>query len=361
MPHDSWLRLVCVTRAYPPVVGGMERLSLEFTRAIAEQAQTFVIANRGGKRTLPLFVPWATLQLRRRAPLADVVHFGDPLLTTLIPFLPAPRIPAAVTIHGLDILYPHLLYQRLLRRFLPRAQFAFCISRFVETETRRRFPSLRTTVLTPGISTSFGVPGATRADLGRRLGVHLPDGPLLLAVARLVQRKGIGWFVHDVLPRVRDSHLLVIGDGPERPNVLRAAAEAGVVHRLTLAGSVPPEVLKLAYSVTDLLVMPNISVSGDAEGFGLVALEAASAGLPVIAANLEGIPDAVTEGETGILVQPGDAAAWTDALARLLSDAPARARMRTRAPAVVRERYSWSRRAAAAVGALRQLTHRTEQ
>lgn len=379
-PHN--LRVLFVTRSFPPVVGGMETLSAEFTAALGAKTPSFVIANRHGKAALPFFLPTAALQLRRLAPHFDIIHLGDPLLTCLLPLFlyksdhqhlrpPAPspvssgpgatsgrRRPAvAVTIHGLDILYPNPLYQALLRRFLPRVNLALCISRFVETEMRRRFPSVQTVVITPGLRTSFALPTATgfpraskgrawvgtRHDLERALHVSFGDGPLLLTVARLVKRKGVAWFVEHVLPGVPAAHFLVLGDGPERPRILAAARRAGVAARITLAGTVPMSVLRLAYATADLFVMPNIPNPGDAEGFGLVALEAASVGLPVLAADVEGIRDAVVEGETGRLIPPEQPEQWRTVVTRLLADAEERAQFRERAPTVVRERFSWER------------------
>lgn len=251
------------------------------------------------------------------------------------------RPTVAVTIHGLDILYQNPLYQALLRRFLPRVDLGLCISRFVESEVRRRFPALRTALLTPGVRATPYAGNATRADLERFLKTPLGHGPLLLTVARLVRRKGIAWFAECVLPAIPDGHLLVVGDGPERATILRAAERAGTRERLTLGGRVHPSALALAYQTADLLVMPNIRVPGDAEGFGLVAVEAAAAGLPVAASRLEGIPDAVVEGETGILLPPGDAAIWTKEITRLLADAEERGRLAARAPVAARGRYAW--------------------
>lgn len=323
----------------------MERLSYEFTNALAQKTRVLLIANRHGKKALPVFLLWAAWKLRELAPRADVVHLGDPLLSILIPFLPTPRKPVAVTVHGLDIRYRHPLYQALIRRFLPRVDLALCISRFVEQDVHKRFPTLRTQVISPGLQESFARARTTKTDLERALKRTFGPDPLLLAVARLVPRKGIAWFVEEVLPNIPRATLLVIGDGREREHVARAAARMGVSERLVLAGSVSKETLALAYNVADLLVMPNIPVPGDAEGFGLVALEAASAGLFVVASELEGVADAVVPSETGMLVSPAEKAAWVGVLQRLLTDDGTRARLRQRAPETVRERFSWDRRA----------------
>lgn len=348
--------ILCITRAYPPVVGGMERLSFEFTQALADKTRVTLVANRLGKKALPFFLPWAALRIRQRAPRVDVIHLGDPLLTVLLPFIgpiglrrqPARRPPVAATVHGLDILYPHPLYQALLRRFLPRVDLALCISRFVETECRKRFPTVRTAVITPGLLHPVPPRPADRPLLEQKIGASLRPGPLLLSVARLVPRKGMRWFVDQVLPSLPDTHLLVLGDGPEHAAILAAARARGVAHRVTLVGSVADDVLHLAYRTADLFVMPNIPVPGDAEGFGLVALEAASAGLPVLAADLEGLRDAIAPKETGCLLPPGDAGAWTRAVRNALTDAAWRATVRAEAPRTTRERFTWEDRARAA-------------
>lgn len=365
-PHD--LRVLFITRAYPPVVGGMETFSAEFTAAIGAKTPSRVIANRFGKAALPFFLPTAAFQLRRLAHRFDIIHLGDPLLTCLLPFLPHPsrraavsreagaqaslhqpsrnHPPVAVTIHGLDILYQNSLYQALLRRFLPRVDLALCISRFVEREAHARIPGLATTVITPGIHAAPDTTRGQKTDLARVLGTSLGSGVLILIVARLVPRKGIAWFVESVLPVLpRSPYLLIIGDGPERAAIGRSASRAGVVNRLTLAGTVTPQTLRLAYRTADMFVLPNIPIPGDAEGFGIVALEAAAAGLPVLAADLEGLKDAVRNSETGQLVPAGDAAAWVEAITHLIENPAARQRIATRAPAIIRAHFSWDRRA----------------
>lgn len=348
--------VLIVTRAFPPVVGGMETLSADFTAALTQKTKTIVVANRYGKRALSWFLPWAAIQLLRKSRQADVIHLGDPLLTLLLLVLPKFRKPVTVTVHGLDILYPSPLYQALLRRAFPKVTLAFCISRFVEQKVQERFSSVETTVLTPGHNAAPPVSDATRDALARDLGHALPSGPLLLTVARLVRRKGIAWFVEQVLPRIPDATLLVIGDGPEHQAITEAAERKDVSDRVILAGEVPAETVRRAYAVADLFVMPNIPVRGDAEGFGLVALEAAAAGVPVVASHLEGISDAVIPNETGVLVPPLDANAWSTTIARLLRDSMTRQQLSNRAPKAIRERFAWNTRTEEVLHIFRRLT-----
>lgn len=339
------MRVLCVTRAYPPVVGGMEKLSAEFTQALAAHADVQLIANRWGKRALPFFLPRAALRLRSQAQTVDVVHLGDALMTVLLPFIPraGKRPVVAVTLHGLDIRYPNAFYRALLRRFLPRVDLALCISRFVEQEFRQRFPGVASMVVNPCIAEPIEPASANREELRSLLRRSVSDGPLLLSVGRLVPRKGLAWFVERVLPLIPAAQLLVIGDGPESSRIVSAAERAGVAARVIFAGSQSRAVLTAAYRTADIFVMPNIPVAGDAEGFGLVALEAASAGLPVLAADLEGIPDAVIEDQTGVLIPALDVAAWTHTIQELLGSPRLRI-LRERAPHVVRARFSWDAR-----------------
>jgi phosphatidylinositol alpha-1,6-mannosyltransferase len=91
----------------------------------------------------------------------------------------------------------------------------------------------------------------------------------------------------------------------------------------------------------DVFVMPNIVVPNDVEGFGIVALEAAASGLPVVAANLQGIKDAILHGENGMLVEPENAAAFVEAVAALAMDGDARRALGEQARRVTEREYSW--------------------
>ena len=131
---------------------------------------------------------------------------------------------------------------------------------------------------------------------------------------------GGAWFVAEVLPRLAaDVAYVIVGEGPEREAILSAAAAAGVADRVRLTGRLDDCDLAAAYAAADLFVMPNVPVPGDMEGFGLVALEAASAGLPVVASRLEGISEAVRDGRNGTLVLPLDAAGHAAAIGALLA------------------------------------------
>ncbi len=155
----------------------------------------------------------------------------------------------------------------------------------------------------------------------------LPAGrPTFVTIARLEDRyKG-----HDVLvralalvrERVPDVEWVVIGDGPLRGDLERLARTHGVAGSVRFLGALPDEQRDIWLRRADLLAMPSRLPGGAlaGEGFGIVYLEAAAYGKPVVAGNVGGAVDAVADGETGLLVDPTDPVAVGEAIAKLLLD-----------------------------------------
>jgi phosphatidyl-myo-inositol dimannoside synthase len=141
----------------------------------------------------------------------------------------------------------------------------------------------------------------------------------------LVKRKGVAWFVNNVMPDLvaaNDKIVLVVsGDGPEKSTIEEAVKLHGLKKHVYLLGRTSHDMLKNLYNGSDVFVMPNIKVEGDREGFGRVLLEAALCQLPVVATGIEGIVDAVIGGKNGILVQEKDIKTYVVKLTTLLNDA----------------------------------------
>lgn len=180
--------------------------------------------------------------------------------------------------------------------------------------------------------------------------------PLLLSVARLMPRKGIDTVIR-ALPAIRasipDVAYVVVGTGPDASRLRALAVEQGVADRVHFMGEINDETLAACYASADLFVLPTRTIqrSDEVEGFGLVYAEAAAAGLPAIAANSGGAPDAVEDGVTGWLVEPDSA--WDVALVavRVLRDRPLIERFGRAARLRVERYLNWDR-AAAELGAL---------
>ncbi len=145
-------------------------------------------------------------------------------------------------------------------------------------------------------------------------GLPRPDGPLVGVVARLQPEKGVAIFLRAAARLAQgmpDAGFVVVGDGPQRGMLERLAADLGVV--VTFLGFRPDGPTLIGE--LDLLVIPSLS-----EGTPLVLLEAAAAGVPVVATTVGGIPEQVSDGIEALLVPPGDDRALADACRRILAD-----------------------------------------
>lgn len=204
---------------------------------------------------------------------------------------------------------------------------------------------------------------------GARNGVRTPAGgvreryglggrPVILCAARLVPRKGQDTLIRAlpaVLRSVPDAVLLLTGDGPYARTLHRLAADTGVADAVVLAGGRPHPEMPEHYAAADVFAMPCRTRRGglEVEGLGIVFLEAAAAGLPVLVGDSGGAPDTVRDGETGHLVDGRDTAAVADRLVTLLRDRAAAAAMGEKGRAWVREAWGWENAYATLAGLLR--------
>lgn len=216
-------------------------------------------------------------------------------------------------------------------------------------------PGTRSARLVPGVDTTAfhpcldGGPVRARYGLGRR--------PVILCVARLVPRKGQDTLIR-ALPWIRravpDAVLLLVGDGPYASALRRLAATEGVRDSVVFAGGHPHHTLPSFYAAADAFAMPCRSRRRglEVEGLGIVYLEAAASGLPVLAGDSGGAPDAVRDGETGHVVEGHSVAATADRLTRLLRNPELAHAMGEKGRHWVRTEWTWDRSYAALAGLL---------
>ena len=245
------------------------------------------------------------------------------------------------------------------RQLMRRIASGLDVVTYISEYTRSRLePALggRTTLaqLSPGVDVDAFTPDADGAAVRRRYG--LGDAPVVVCVSRLVKRKG-----QDVLvaawPRVLARHpqarLLLVGGGPLEKALRRAVAERGLGDSVLLTGPVAPAELPAHYAAGDAFAMPcrTRRAGLDVEGLGMVFLEAAACGRPVVAGTSGGAPEAVREGETGFVVEPRSPEAVATAITTLLDDPEKAAAMGRAGRAWVEQRWSW-RSIAATFGTL---------
>jgi phosphatidyl-myo-inositol dimannoside synthase len=204
--------------------------------------------------------------------------------------------------------------------------------------------------LAPGVDTEVYHPKVDGSAVRARFGLG-HEQPVVVCVSRLVPRKGQDTLIR-ALPQVRravpDAVLLVVGGGPDRARLTRLASSAGVGGSVIFTGSVSWADLPAHYAAGDVYAMPcRTRRRGlDVEGLGIVYLEASATGLPVVAGDSGGAPDAVHEGETGFVVNGRDPATIADRLTTLLLDRDLASRMGQAGRAWVEREWRWETQAA---------------
>lgn len=187
-------------------------------------------------------------------------------------------------------------------------------------------------------------PGVDALAVRRRYG--LEGKPWLLTVSRLEWHKGIDTVMR-ALPAIRAAHpgtrYAVAGAGERRPQLERLAAELGLGDAVRFLGEVPDADLPGVYNAADLYVGVSRFHDLMAEGFGIALVEASACGLAVVGGRSGGVPDAVRDGETGVLVDPDDPAAVATAVTALLGDPERRARLGAAGRRAVETYYNWDR------------------
>ncbi|WP_052425206.1 glycosyltransferase family 4 protein [Streptomyces fulvoviolaceus] len=352
---------------YPPKIGGVEQYAARVAAAVAAapDLRAVVITTRldGGKRTTvttedgvrvvrlgtwlklsntPLSPLWP-LQLRRwlRRAGADVVnaHAPVPGLGDLAVAL-AGRRPTVLTYHAGSMHKGEAgsgaadrligLYEKaVLPRVFARARRLVAVSPVSLADGHPH-----TVRITPGVDTDRFTPGEPASRRPRTV----------VYVGRM--DRSSAWKGVDVLVRafaqlvreVPDARLRLVGDGDALPDLRALAAELGVAERLETPGGLSGEALTDAVRTAAVLALPSRT---EAESFGMALVEAMACATPVVGSDVGGIPHVVDDGETGLLVPPGDPDALAAACAKLLSDGGLADRMGAAGRRAAEERYAW--------------------
>ncbi len=241
------------------------------------------------------------------------------------------RIPYAIYLHGLDLIATHPVYRTVFLPAIRRCDLALVNSHHTARLAREAgVPAERIHVIHPGVDLPEHLPDREAVESYRqRLGIG--NRPVLLSVGRLTRRKGLAEFVGRCLPEIVTAHpdvlLLIAGgeadkalrrDGGQTERIQQAAAGLKLQNNVRFLGCVPDPELALLFAAASLHVFPVLNVPGDVEGFGMVAIEAAAHGLPTAAFASGGVPDAVSDGESGNLVAVGDYSAFSNKIIKAL-------------------------------------------
>ena len=262
---------------------------------------------------------------------AELIQLGHPLPNGLLGPALARRtgLPYLVFLGGAELTLPAVVpgVGRALRSVLRGASLLVAVSDYTASQAARQVKGqVATSTLRPAIDVGcFAPTSAEEAEGSRqRLGVR---GPLVVCVGRLVPRKGQDRLIDALAlltPEYPDLELALVGSGRLDRALARRAERRGVRDRVRLLGALAPAELRPWFAAADLFASPcRTRWAGlEVEGFGIVFAEAALAGLPVLAGRSGGAPEAVLDGDTGVVVDGSTAAGVAAGLARLLRRSP---------------------------------------
>ncbi len=343
-------RILLVTRNFPPLMGGMEKLNWHLAEQLARRVKVRLIAPHGAARQAPSGIEIVEVPLRplwrfllaafwqalrqARAFRPDTILAGSGL-TAPLAWIAArlARARAVAYVHGLDLAVRHPLYHTLWLPAIRRLDRIIANSQATAKLARQAgVPAERIAVVYPGVELpKLSEDKRLQLRQAFRLEHGLGERPVLLAVGRLTTRKGLVPFVREVLPLIAakqpDVLLAIVGEAPkdalaaqaETPQQIMAAAHAaGVGAQVVWVGPKFGTELSTAYLAADVHIFPVREIPADPEGFGMVAIEAAAHGLPTVAYATGGVVEAVADGISGRLVPPGDSQSFAQAVLETL-------------------------------------------
>jgi phosphatidylinositol alpha-1,6-mannosyltransferase len=375
------MRLLVVTHNFPPQVGGIENLCLALCRALVRAGASVEVVAKAqpegpsgdeAARRFDAGEPFRVQRYRHadlgqaraiervlRNPVDHAICMQWTSASWLSLRRLATRAPRSLAIvsHGKEITdeplgpVPVPIRTFVQRVTLERATQIWPVSEFTAARVRMHAPGARVHVLHPGVDLERYRPSAperVRALRGSR------SGPIILSVGRLVKRKGFDTLLRSLplmAATVPDVRCWIAGEGPERERLDQLARELGVAGRVEFLGRVPDAEMRDLYSAADLFTLLSRSEARgqDVEGFGMVLLEAQACGTPVATTREGGMPDALIEGVTGLLVDPHDPSDFAQQAGALLQDA---SRVRAMSEAALQHAHEqhWDNRAAQALG-----------
>lgn len=367
--HGS-LRILMLAWNYPPALGGIEDVAAHLAGSLRLEGMSLQVLARCGaedeemdvarpkKAGLCRYLAFSFFRgfryvLHQRPDVIICPGIVDAPVGLLLARLS--RRPILLLAHGSDIAHGGRIY-RAVASFLFRTVDAISAN---SANTIRLLSELgckteKVRLIHPGIDAdSLRVDDAGKIDLRSRKGFG--DNRILLSAGRVIRRKGIHLFVEKCLPLLVKEfpelrYIIAGGDASDSlvhkesllDEIRQTVDDAGLQQHVIITGKVTDDVLQEYYQMAEVFLMPAIEIPGDVEGFGIVFLEAAAAGVPAVATVCGGIPEAVVHNQTGVLVAPEDWPALQKAVMSLLQDETYRLRLGRAARKRVVEQFDWS-------------------
>jgi phosphatidylinositol alpha-1,6-mannosyltransferase len=380
------MKALLVSEVFPPQTGGSGRWLYELYRRMPAGSVAVAAGEYAGSEAfdreqtlaierLPLhFEKWGVFDRRAisqywsttsklmrlaRKKGARAIHCGRALPEGWLAWLLRLRtgLPYWIYVHGEELEYGHQSRQLgwMMRRVFDGATGVVANSANTAGLLRRdwQIPEARLHTLHPGVDAGRFLPATRDLSVRRRLGWG--ERPVILTVGRLQKRKGQDMLIRAmsaIREQLTDVLYSIVGDGHERAALESLIATNGLAGHVELRGEPSDAELIECYQQCDLFVLPNRTVEGDFEGFGMVLVEAQSCGKPVIAGDSGGTGETMDVGRTGLIVDCTQPEPLARGVIELLQDRPRCNQMGRAAREWVTGRFDWPKLASQAASIL---------
>ena len=349
--ENVYKKILLVTNDFGPRAGGIETFVIGLLERIKGHEVTVFTSQQGdtsvydqqwiekfGVRVIRdqskiLLPSWRVTRAAKKIVAAkniNVVVFGAAApLALMSPSLRKSGVKKIIALtHGHEVWWAKIFPFRLaIKRIGKNVDHLTYLGEFTRQAISKPLTRKSTTEMVkiaPGIDTAHFIPQPDAMQKRKELG--LQDKKIIISVGRLVHRKGQDNLIQAmpaVLKKIPNAHLLLVGEGPYRKHLEKLVMKSSLEQNVTFAGRIMYDRLPSYLSAADLFAMPSRSrfFGLEVEGLGIVYLEASACGIPVVAGNSGGAPDAVLEGVTGLCVDGTNIEQITAAIVEICSDA----------------------------------------
>lgn len=370
------MEVLFVSHKYPPSIGGMEKQCYELVKGIEQKCKTHQLIYNNKENRISFFLSLGRKirEMCSNNPQISIIYFNDALIASFCSFLKLPKhVSYAVTLHGLDVVFPSMIYHKYIFKRLNRFHRIIAVSNATAQKAISLGIEPEKLMIIPN-----GVDAPDLYDISTEKfhnwlsakQIDLTNKKVLMMMGRPVYRKGFSWFIEQVFPLLQDRfYVIIVGPFHQkavfierviyllskqlRNKIMLLSGYFSDERRLRKIinkttnikhlGRLPYNEIEMLLNKVDAFLMPNIPVDGDMEGFGLVCLEASIHGSLVFAANIDGIPDAIINKKNGFLLPSEKPQIWADKLIELAQHANSFEQYKSKFSQFTKANYGWAK------------------
>lgn len=358
-------KILFISHSYPPILGGVESQNYNLAQGLSRITSTKIIANGKGKAWLPIFIPLTFIRSSFLMISRDACLVGNGVLAPVAAALKLifPRKKFFSVVHGLDITYSYSYKEGLLPKIykainipaLKKLDKLFMVGNFtIKAAEKIGIPKNKCVFIPNGASTEGFKKVRSRKELSRLFGSDTTNKKVIMRLGRFVPHKGTDWFIKNIMPKLPENVVMIAtgyrvgkntaGDPDNFEDCEKAIKDNHLENRVKLLPTLPQKDLEILLNTVDMAVSPNINYPGSSEGFGINAIEAAVCERVVLASNLQGLADAIKDGQNGFLIEPENADAWVSKINEIFSQGDDfLVSFGEKAKKFVEENYSWEK------------------